>query len=84
VLGVGRAYVHRLVIGNSRQKLQSGPDGLPAVQVASAPVPSEFLFTSESVTGGHPDKVADQADEPITAPLERDRGFRLLLQIGHF
>ena len=26
---------------------------------------SEFLFTSESVTGGHPDKVADQISDAV-------------------
>jgi S-adenosylmethionine synthetase len=30
-----------------------------------APVPSEFLFTSESVTEGHPDKVADQVSDTV-------------------
>jgi S-adenosylmethionine synthetase len=25
----------------------------------------EFLFTSESVTGGHPDKVADQISDAV-------------------
>src|SRR5438045_6652105 len=34
-------------------------------QVAFAPVPSEFLFTSESVTEGHPDKVADQVSDTV-------------------
>ena len=33
--------------------------------VALAPVPSEFLFTSESVTEGHPDKVADQVSDTV-------------------
>ena len=26
---------------------------------------SEYLFTSESVTEGHPDKIADQADKLV-------------------
>jgi S-adenosylmethionine synthetase len=35
--------------------------------------PSNFLFTSESVTEGHPDKVADQiSDRILDAILERD------------
>src|SRR5437899_2398204 len=34
---------------------------------------SEFLFTSESVSGGHPDKVADQiSDAVLDAILEQD------------
>ena len=38
----------------------------------SAPV-SEFLFTSESVTEGHPDKIADQiADSVLDAVLASD------------
>ena len=38
---------------------------LPNDQVAFAPVLSEFLFTSESVTEGHPDKVADQVSDTV-------------------
>src|SRR2546422_3750840 len=37
----------------------------PPDRVAFAPVPSEFLFTSESVTEGHPDKVADQVSDTV-------------------
>ncbi|MGB4006348.1 MAG: S-adenosylmethionine synthetase N-terminal domain-containing protein, partial [Halanaerobiales bacterium] len=34
---------------------------------------SRYLFTSESVTEGHPDKVADQiSDAVLDAILERD------------
>ena len=34
---------------------------------------SEFLFTSESVSEGHPDKVADQiSDAVLDAILEQD------------
>src|SRR5215217_5933546 len=34
---------------------------------------NEFLFTSESVTGGHPDKMADQiSDGVLDAVLEQD------------
>jgi S-adenosylmethionine synthetase len=33
----------------------------------------EFLFTSESVTGGHPDKVADQiSDAVLDAMIAQD------------
>ena len=28
---------------------------------------SEFLFTSESVTEGHPDKICDQTSQAVTA-----------------
>ena len=37
----------------------------PPDRVAFPPVPSEFLFTSESVTEGHPDKVADQVSDTV-------------------
>ena len=34
---------------------------------------SEFLFTSESVSEGHPDKIADQiSDAVLDAILEQD------------
>ena len=32
---------------------------------------SEFLFTSESVTGGHPDKVADQISDAVLDEILR-------------
>ncbi|HEY5159803.1 MAG TPA: S-adenosylmethionine synthetase N-terminal domain-containing protein, partial [Gaiellaceae bacterium] len=39
---------------------------------------SEFLFTSESVTEGHPDKIADQiADSVLDAVLASDPGGRV-------
>ena len=38
----------------------------------------EFLFTSESVTEGHPDKVADQiSDTVLDAVLTDDAGGRV-------
>ena len=40
--------------------------------------PDNFLFTSESVTEGHPDKVADQiSDAVLDAILEQDRQARV-------
>ena len=37
-----------------------------------------FIFTSESVSGGHPDKVADQiSDAVLDALLEQDKGSRV-------
>src|SRR5436189_3018749 len=40
--------------------------------------PREFLFTSESVTEGHPDKVADQiSDTVLDAVLAADQGGRV-------
>ena len=39
---------------------------------------SEFLFTSESVSEGHPDKVADQiSDAVLDAILSQDKGARV-------
>ena len=39
---------------------------------------SEFLFTSESVSEGHPDKVADQiSDAVLDAILEQDPNARV-------
>jgi S-adenosylmethionine synthetase len=39
---------------------------------------SEFVFTSESVTGGHPDKVADQiSDAVLDEILRQDKGARV-------
>ena len=32
----------------------------------------EFLFTSESVTEGHPDKVADQISDAVLDAVQRD------------
>ena len=41
-------------------------------------MPREFLFTSESVTEGHPDKVADQiSDSVLDALLAQDPGSRV-------
>jgi S-adenosylmethionine synthetase len=34
--------------------------------------PAEFLFTSESVTEGHPDKVADQISDGVLDAVLRD------------
>ena len=43
------------------------------VAVAMSPTTHSFLFTSESVTEGHPDKVADQiSDAILDAILEKD------------
>ena len=43
------------------------------VAVAMSQKPRSFLFTSESVTEGHPDKVADQiSDSILDAILEKD------------
>ena len=39
---------------------------------------SKFLFTSESVTEGHPDKICDQiSDAILDAILEQDPGARV-------
>ena len=40
--------------------------------------PGNFLFTSESVSEGHPDKMADQiSDSILDAILEKDRAARV-------
>ena len=40
-----------------------------------------FLFTSESVTEGHPDKVADQiSDAIVDAALSEDPGSRVAVE----
>ena len=33
---------------------------------------NDYLFTSESVTGGHPDKVCDQISDAILDAMIRD------------
>ena len=47
---------------------------------------SEFLFSSESVTEGHPDKVADQVSDAVLDTVMADDPFgrihRLLIQTG--
>ena len=54
-----------------RQSVASGPS--TSVAVALGHRPRSFLFTSESVTEGHPDKVADQiSDSILDAIIERD------------
>ena len=41
-------------------------------------MPRDFLFTSESVTEGHPDKIADQiSDSILDAILEQDKNARV-------
>jgi len=50
--------------------------------------PSDYLFTSESVTEGHPDKMADQiSDAVLDAVLKQDKGGRVacetLLKTGY-
>ena len=40
-----------------------------------------FVFTSESVTGGHPDKMADQiSDTILDAALAQDPGSRVAVE----
>ena len=40
--------------------------------------PESYLFTSESVTEGHPDKLADQiSDSVLDAMLEKDKNSRV-------
>lgn len=44
-----------------------------------------FLFTSESVTEGHPDKIADQISDGIIQHLDLRRPiFRRTAAYGHF
>jgi len=47
----------------------------------SAPIASGFVFTSESVTAGHPDKMADQiSDAILDAALAQDPGSRVAVE----
>ena len=44
-------------------------------------MPSDFLFTSESVTEGHPDKIADQiSDGVVDALIEKDPHARIAVE----
>jgi S-adenosylmethionine synthetase len=44
-------------------------------------MPSDFLFTSESVTEGHPDKIADQiSDGVVDALIEKDPHARVAVE----
>ena len=38
--------------------------------------PNEYLFTSESVTEGHPDKVADQISDGVLDAVLREDPYR--------
>src|SRR5258708_20039790 len=51
----GRA--HTVVRPCRRGRFEGGPSAIPS------------LFTSESVTEGHPDKLADQISDPILDPI---------------
>ncbi len=54
-------------------KIRSAGAPSTNVAVAMSQRPRSFLFTSESVTEGHPDKVADQiSDSILDAILEKD------------
>ena len=47
-----------------------------------SPGPREFLFTSESVTEGHPDKVADQiSDGVLDEVMRRDPGGKVACEV---
>ena len=63
--------------GRPLRELAGEPDGPPPDRRVSARVPAmsarSFSFTSESVTEGHPDKVADQiSDSVLDAVLADD------------
>ncbi len=46
---------------------------------------SKYLFTSESVTEGHPDKICDQiSDAILDALLEQDPMSKSCLRNGHY
>jgi S-adenosylmethionine synthetase len=48
------------------------------IESKTDPKSETFLFTSESVTEGHPDKVADQiSDHILDAILEQDKKARV-------
>src|SRR5213078_628127 len=54
---------------------QDRPDGIPRDRVGTLgrmSAPRSFLFTSESVTEGHPDKIADQISDSVLDAVLRD------------
>src|SRR5205814_1871079 len=54
---------------------QDRPDGIPRDRVGTLgrmSAPRSFLFTSESVTEGHPDKIADQVSDSVLDAVLRD------------
>jgi S-adenosylmethionine synthetase len=54
-------------------KMQSAASRSTNLAVTTSQRPRSFLFTSESVTEGHPDKVADQiSDSILDAIIEKD------------
>src|SRR5574337_614625 len=58
-------------------KAFAAPPGKPARQRDakpdwSIPMANDFLFTSESVSEGHPDKVADQISDAILDAIFKD------------
>ena len=44
---------------------------------------NEYLFTSESVTEGHPDKIADQISDGVLDAVLRDVGRLLVDRVDH-
>ena len=42
------------------------------IRLPFRPMSREFLFTSESVTEGHPDKIADQVSDTVLDAVLRD------------
>ncbi|KFE69005.1 S-adenosylmethionine synthetase [Hyalangium minutum] len=60
----------------------SGDAGLRAcLKISREDMPTDFLFTSESVTEGHPDKIADQiSDGVLDAILTKDPQGRVAVE----
>lgn len=56
-------------------------ESLPITKILSKLVPKDYLFTSESVSAGHPDKVCDQiSDALVDAYLKKDPYSRLAIE----
>src|SRR5919198_5657283 len=68
-------YVH-----TSLTRRRGGPS-VPSPQMRKQKMPKDYLFTSESVTEGHPDKVADQiSDGVLDAIIAKDQLARVAVE----
>lgn len=67
------AAVHPSSSATHTRRLHVSPAAAATAAAGQGNVPHTFLFTSESVTEGHPDKICDQvSDAVLDASLEQD------------